>query len=292
MRSDLIPIWVAAFAAAVFGVWWIPIRYLESVGLHGAWAGLTMCGGAALLAYAWLIVTRQPLALTRHALMGAGLIGVTISLYSTSLNYTDVVRAVLLFYLAPAWSKLIEWRVMKQPWHWSSSLTIAAALLGAFLTLGGEITGGALNLGDVLAILSGLAWASGAALVFTGDKPSPASLTAVATFSAVLVALPFGIASGLPTFNGTGVKIVSTAVGMGAVYVFPLILMTLWVAQRLSPALLTFLLSAEILTGVISGAILLDEPFGLVQAFGTCLIVLAAVSEVFKGLRAMPAKSH
>ena len=68
--------------------------------------------------------------------------------------------------------------------------------------------------------------------------------------------------------------------------------MTLWAAQRISPALLTFLLSAEILTGVISGAVLLDEPFGMLQALGTVMIILAAVSEVFKGLRAAPAKSH
>lgn len=292
MRSDLIPIWVAAFAAAIFGVWWIPIRYLENAGLHGAWGGLTMCGGAAVFAFAWLTISRQPLALSKHALMGAVLIGVTVSLYSTSLNYTDVVRSVLLFYLAPAWSKLIEWRFMRLPWHWSSSLTIAAALLGAFLTLGGEITGGALNFGDVLAIVSGLAWAAGAAFIFTADKPSAASLTAVATLSAVLVALPFGLASGVPLMGGEGAKTLSVAVGAGAIYVFPLLLMTLWAAQRISPALLTFLLSAEILTGVISGAVLLDEPFGMLQALGTVMIILAAVSEVFKGLRAAPAKSH
>ena len=62
--------------------------------------------------------------------------------------------------------------------------------------------------------------------------------------------------------------------------------MTLWSAQRLAPAVLSFLLTAEILSGVITGALFLDEPFGLLQIIGAVLIIAAALSEVVPRLRA------
>ena len=71
----------------------------------------------------------------------------------------------------------------------------------------------------------------------------------------------------------------------GAIYVLPIMAMTLWAAQRLAPATITFLLSAEILSGVVSGALLLDEPFGWMQGLGAGLIIVAATSEVLAGLR-------
>ena len=75
----------------------------------------------------------------------------------------------------------------------------------------------------------------------------------------------------------------SAGVGAGAVYVLPIMIMTLWSARRLAPTTLTFLLSAEIVSGVASSAVLLDEPFGAMQLLGTVLIVFAAMSEVMSG---------
>jgi len=278
------PVLAAAFAAVIWGIWWVPVRYLETLGLHGAWGGLVMMSGAALLAIIVLFATGRGLRLNRNAMIGAACVGVAVSTYSTALNYSEVIRVVLLFYLAPAWSKLIEWRFLRIPWHWSSTLAIIAALLGAFLVLGGKISGAALNGGDLLAILSGMAWAAGASLVFSGGKPSALSLTTITSIASVLVALPFALSSGLPTIISPTATLTS-AVGFGAIYVVPIMVMTLWAAQRLSPATITFLLSAEILSGVISGAVFLDEPFGMLQVAGTVLIILAATSEVLVGLR-------
>ena len=68
------------------------------------------------------------------------------------------------------------------------------------------------------------------------------------------------------------------------IYVLPVLALTLWAAQRLSPAVITFLLTAEILSGVISSAIFLDEPFGWMQVAGTALIIFAALSEVLSSM--------
>ena len=285
MNKSMLPVLSAGIAAVIWGIWWVPIRTLEPMGLHGAWSGLVMNAGALVLAMIVLAVSRKGLVLDRRAMAGAALVGVAVSTYSTALNYTDVVRAVLLFYLAPVWSKLIEWAVMKLPWHWTSSVALVAALLGAYLVLGGEVSVAALNFGDILALVSGVAWAAGAALIFAGGKPSALALTVVTLISTVAVTVPFALVSGWPVLGDEGARAMAVGAVFGGIYVLPIMAMTLWAAQRLSPATITFLLSAEILSGVVSGAILLDEPFGWMQGVGAALIILAATSEVLAGLR-------
>ncbi|MCP3969582.1 MAG: DMT family transporter [Rhodobacteraceae bacterium] len=291
-RASWPPVIFAGLAAAVWGVWWVPIRWLESSGLHGPWAGLVMNCGAFLAAALWLAVRGIRLHLSARALAGAALVGVAVSTYSTALNYTDVIRAVLLFYLAPVWSKIIEWAFLGLPWRRISTVALVAALLGAYLVLGAEMSFGALNFGDMVALVSGVSWAVGAALVFTASAVSAYSLTTVSVFFAVLVSLPLAIAAGPPGVGDGLTLAVPTGMAIGAVYVLPTMVLTLWAAQRLAPATLTLLLTAEILTGVISSAVLLAEPFGWMQAAGAVLIVLAAVAEVLSGMGMDQTKDH
>lgn len=274
------PVALATLAALVWGVWWIPIRYLESLGLHGAWAGLVMNLGALLPAAAWILLRGIRLRLDARSIAGAAFIGLAVSTYSTALNYTDVVRAVLLFYLAPVWSKILERVFLGMPWRWTSTLALAAALAGAYLVLGGTVEIDALTYGDLLSLISGMAWAGGAALTFSGRSADTISLTAVTAMFAVLAAIPFALASGMPE-SGSRLDIaVMAGAGTGGVYVLPIMIMTLWSARRLAPTTLTFLLTAEIVSGVASSAIFLDERFGVMQMAGTALIVFAAMSEI------------
>jgi drug/metabolite transporter (DMT)-like permease len=289
-KAGWLPVGMATGSAVIWGLWWIPIRWLEGLGLHGAWAGMAMNFGAFLAALIWIGLTGRRLNLRGRPLVGAMLVGVALSAYSIGLAYTDVVRAVLLFYLAPVWSKIIEWAFLNLPWRRSTTLALGAALLGGFLVLGAEIGTGVLNMGDLFSLLSGLAWAAGAALVFAGGMASAISLTVVTAFCAVLLALPLAVLSGAPTL-GDGLALAMPAgLAGGAVYVLPIMALTLWSAQRLAPATITFLLTAEILSGVVSGALWSGEPFGWMQATGTVLIVLAALSEVLGGhsRRAVP----
>ncbi len=283
MTATRAPVALATFAAIVWGLWWIPIRYLETLGLHGAWAGLVMNLGAFLLALAWVVLRGIRLRLDTRAVAGAALIGLAVSSYSTALNYTDVVRAVLLFYLAPVWSKILERTFLGIPWRWTSTVALVAALAGAYLVLGGTVRFDALNLGDFLSLVSGMVWAGGAVFTFSGRTANTISLTTVTSFFSVVAAVPFALAFGLPEFEGELEFAVSVGLGAGVVYTLPIMVITLWSARRLAPTTLTFLLSAEIVSGVASSSLLLDEPFGAMQLLGTALIVLAAMSEILSG---------
>ena len=132
-----------------------------------------------------------------------------------------------------------------------------------------------------------MAWAGGAALIFAGGRASAQALSLVTCLCATVIGMGFivlgqgTVFSGDATVTGAGVGALS-----GVLYVLPIMVLTLWSAQRLPPATISFLLTAEILSGVISGALFLDEPFGAMQAAGAMLILIAAVSEVLKGLEA------
>lgn len=284
-ERPMTPVVLAFLAAALWGIWWIPIRYLETLGMDGAWGSVAMNAGAALFVLCWMLLRRVTFRIALNGVLGAALVGVAVSTYSVAITMADVVRVILLFYLAPGWSKIIEWAFMGRGWHWTSTLTIAASLLGAWLVLGGDLSLAGFGPGDVLAVLSGMTWAGGAALIFSGGRSDATALSLVTCLCATLIGVGFivlgqgTVFSGQATAMGTGVGALS-----GLIYVLPIMVLTLWSAQRLPPATISFLLTAEILSGVISGALLLDEPFGTMQIGGATLILFAAVAEVLKGL--------
>ncbi|MEI4195457.1 DMT family transporter [Roseovarius sp. E0-M6] len=286
LNSPLAPIFMTAIAAMAWGVWWIPVRYLTGGGMNGPQAGVLLNIGAALGALICLLVLRQTPRIGPRALLGGALVGVALSTYSIAFAYSDVVRVILLFYLAPAWSKIIEWAFMGQRWRWASTLTVAASLTGAVLILGGRISMAALSVGDLLAVGSGIAWAVGATLIFTGRKSTALTLTFVTMIAGTFVAAGVGFLLGVAVIPVASPGILTIGALLGAAFALPCLFATLWSAQRLAPALLTFLFTLEICAGVASGAILLDEPFGLIQMAGTVLIVGAALIEVVFALRA------
>ncbi len=279
------PVLLTFCSAILWGLWWIPIRWIESMGLSGAQAGMVCNLGAALAIGGYMLVARVRLRLSARALMGAVLVGLAFACYSLSLTMSDVVRAILLFYLAPAWSKIIEWAFLGQRWRGTSTVTLILSLAGAYLVLGGEVSLAAITMGDALALISGVAWAVGAALVFSGPPSTTSALTLATVVCAMLLSLAFawGTGEALPTM--VSIPAFGTSLAVGAIYLLPVLGITMWSAQRLPPGLLSFLFTLEIVAGVASGALLLDEPFGLYRLSGGLLIIAAALIEAVTALR-------
>jgi drug/metabolite transporter (DMT)-like permease len=273
------------FTAILWGLWWVPIRWIESLGLTGAQAGITCNLGAALAIGAYLLLGRIRPVISPRTMLGAALIGVAFSSYTVAFTLSDVVRVILLFYLAPGWSKIIEWAFLGQRWRHSSTLTLGLSLIGAYLVLGGDVSLQSIGLGDVLALLSGVFWAVGAALVFTGARAPASTLTLATVIWSMAVSLSFAFITGeaMPTPD-SGVAI-GAALVIGVIYMLPILGLTLWSAQRLAPALLSFLFTLEIVAGVASGAWLSGDPFGLMQLAGGSLIITAALFEACAALR-------
>ncbi len=273
---------LALVSALLWGVWWVPIRALESVGAHGGWANLAMVAGAlpALLAIRLWRGAGAPL--SPRARLGALVIGAAATAYGVALAHTEVVRALLLFYLAPAWSTAIECMFMGRRWSLGSGVALLASLAGIVIIHQGEFAATGWNLGDLLALASGIGWSAGAALVFSSPPAHASRLALASTLGAGAVGIAFALAfdfGRLPAAASLA-ETALLALVSGSVYFAPLLVLTLWTTRRLPPATISFLLTAEIVSGVGSSTIFLGERFGLVRAAGAALIALGAVIEL------------
>ena len=173
---------MAVLSALLWGLWWIPIRFLNRHGFEGAEAGFAINVAALPFVLAATLLFSGRWNLQPRAIVGAALVGFAVTTYGTALAYADVVRVVLLFYLAPAWSTIIECAFMGRRWTWQSALAMTVSLSGMLLILGSDLSWEAVGVGELTALLSGMAWSVGAAMLFSvkGVNTGLATLCAVA----------------------------------------------------------------------------------------------------------------
>ncbi|MEM8819712.1 MAG: hypothetical protein AAGE90_09310 [Pseudomonadota bacterium] len=69
---------------------------------------------------------------------------------------------------------------------------------------------------------------------------------------------------------------------LSALYVLPVLFLTIWPATLLTPGRVGLLLLSDVVVGVISAPLLTDEPFGMREAIGTVLIVSAGAVAVLE----------
>ncbi|KNG94868.1 DMT family transporter [Pseudaestuariivita atlantica] len=269
--------WVAVISAVMWGVWWAPIRFIETLGVPGIWSGPLLIAGALVLAVpVWLI--RGPVRISGRGVLGACGMGTAMMTYSAALAEGEVVRVLLIFYLAPVWSKILERVFMGLRWTWVSTVALVLSF-GGILVLTGATPEAGLRPGDGLALVSGMAWAVGSALVFGSGERNTAGLTAVTCAAGLAVAVALALLrAGAP--DGMPPLPVGLSLLTGVVYITPLMVLTVLAARWVPPGLLSFLLTAEIASGVITSALFAGEPFGWPHAVGSLLIAAGATSEV------------
>ena len=286
-RSDLLPSAALAFGAALWGLYWIPIRGIEAAGVEAFWTGPTIFGASSLLFLPLLVLRfRVYVAHWRHILLPGLLAGFAFALYIASLNLTEVVRAILLFYLSPLWSTVLGMLFLQERLTLNRVVALLLAFCGLYVVLVVE-NGLPLprNTGDWFALLSGLCWSIASVKLF--QDGARMVLEKVITFvvcalfmSLMLVLWQQGDLSGMP-----GLSILVAGwhwVLLVAVLMFPITWLTIWPTTLLSPGRVGMLLLVEVLVGVTSAALLLHEPFGLRELAGATLIVSAGVVEVMR----------
>ena len=266
----------------------MPLMFLEGRGFAGVWAGLALNVGALAVCGAVLILRPVTLAefLGGRLLIGSFLFGLAITLYASSILATDVARALLFFYISPAWSTIIEMLFMGRRATGRRVAALVLSAAGLWILTGGSFQDGlTVNSGDVMALLSGLAWAVGSALLFS----SKGLKLRVGCFHSFLSAVVTGlfVALLLPGAGELSADAASWALALlfGAAYMLPVAVICLWGALILPPGTLGFLLTGEIVSGLLSSVLLLDQPFGWSEGMGALLISAAAASEALAGNR-------
>lgn len=286
-RSDLLPSVTLAAGAALWGLYWIPIRAIEEAGVQAFWTGPVIFGASTLVFFPLLVLRfGNYVKHWRHILLPGLLAGFAFALYIASLNLTDVVRAILLFYLSPLWSTLLGMLILKERLTPNRVIALVLAFAGLYVVL--VVENGLpwpRNTGDWFALLSGLCWSIASVKLF--QDGAQMVLEKVITFvvcalfmSLLLILWQQGDWSGMP--SGETLLAGWPWIVFIAVVMLPITWMTIWPAMLLSPGRVGMLLLCEVLVGVSSAALLLDEPFGLREFCGAALIVTAGVVEVLR----------
>jgi drug/metabolite transporter (DMT)-like permease len=280
----------------LWGTWWIPLRQLDQAGVNSTWAmAAPMLLPLFLMAPFALPHRRRILAAGWPAYLAGFLVALAIALYAEGLLRGYIARVVLLFYLAPVWSALLGRIFLGVPITPGRMLTIALGLTGMVVIFGAD-AGVPLpdSAAEWMALLSGITWAG--ALVFLNRAHSvPAFDKSLILFLFLggayigLASIPGGGEWALPSPNHAGPVIFWIFV-VALIWVLPLVLLTMYAASSLDPAKVSILLTLEVVIGLVTAALLTDEPFGVREVVGAVLILTAGLVELWHVPRQTPIK--
>ena len=272
---------IAAFGS-LWGLYWIPVRHLEARGVDAVWTTLGLFVGALALLVPFVVRTSQVRALCTPRILLTGLLtGGSFVLYSISIALTEVVSAILLFYLSPVWATLLGRVLLGERLTATRVAALALGFGGLWAVLGAE-TGVPLprNPGDWCALTAGVTWAFGTLRVHQ-DTAIPSGVHTAALFIggtaviAVISLLPH-VAGPMPAITVRAGSIIAILAVASVASAWGI----LWGARLVSPGRAGLLLMMEVITGLVSAALLAGEPFGIGRIVGSVLIVSAALVEV------------
>jgi len=277
-----------SLSAAAWGLYWLPLRTIESAGISGSWSVVFFNACPLIVLLPWLVFHFRKLKnIAGPTLLAAIMIGMAFTLYANGLLETTVVRATMLYYLTPVWSTLIGVIWLSEPLTRARIIAIGVAFLGLFLLLAnGESTDYPLNIGDLYSLLSGIFWAIGVA---TLNRWSSIPILPLATFifisTTAISALFAGVFYVDPLPNFTMMQAAFPTAAFWSIFILlPCFCIIFRVSQLLFPGRVGILTMSEVIVAIISAAILVpEETMVWMQWVGAVAILLAGLIEVLFG---------
>ena len=277
---------VVFLSAGAWGLYWLPQRMLLDAGMTGGWGTVAqyVISLAVLLPIAiWRLMNRKKIGLRYWAcglLLGSGAV-----FYANSFLVTDVIRALVFFYLTPLWATLIEAVFLKRRIGWSRVGTVALALAGVWIAIGTDVgIPVPINLGDWFGLVAGFLIAAGAARTEI-EQPE-------GVFPLLFIVILFGLIATIyqyPMLSSvigevpsleTAASSLPFLLGLSLLFMLPTTAILFWSPSKIGTGVFGILILSELVVGVLSAALLTDEAFGWPQAVGATLIVIAGVAEV------------
>ncbi|MBC8269832.1 MAG: DMT family transporter [Rhodospirillaceae bacterium] len=276
-----------AYGGMIWGVFWLPLRALDLAGITGSWATATffvlpLIILAPVIMYRWRYLVRGGI---RLHLIGV-FSGIAMVLYSDAFLYTEVVRAMLLFYLTPIWGTLLARIFLKEEITPVRSLAIFTGFAGMMVIFGIDLGfPWPKNIGDWMGLASGFVWAIGMVLMRDDEGSSAVEITTVyflwgSVAAVVALFIPLSTAITTPDM-GMLIETLPWLIPVMVIVVMPGVFAVMWGTPHLNPGVAGLLYMTEISVGAASAAIWADEPFGMREIIGIILITLAGLMEVF-----------
>nr|WP_298686998.1 DMT family transporter [uncultured Dongia sp.] len=285
---------LAMIGSSIFwGSMWYPLRAVEAAGIPAALAG-ALCYGVPLIPLLpFLFIRRRQLQAGgwRMLLCGGALACCNI-LFAVAVVMGEVGIIILLFYLSPIWSTILERVFMKTPLTPVRWVGIGLALVGLMVLQG---VGGRWpwpsNLAEWMGLGAGLCWA---VALLTARMWSHITVLdkSIAQFGCalpvgLLVYVLLGDVAGPAGWPELGILIGAAPwiIAAAVIWVVPAMVLSLWGAGRLSPGRASILMTSEVVVGVGSAVWLAGEDLGWHKIVGGILIVSASLLETWQARR-------
>ena len=271
------------YAGAIWGIFWLPLRAISEIGINGIWSSAIWFAVPATVLlpvaiYRWQSLKTGGLELQITTVLS----GMALLLYTLAFVYTDVIHAMLLYYLTPIWSTMLAAFFLGERITAQRLIAITLAVLGMLIIFGlGLKFPTPRNIGDWMGILSGILWAIAIVRIRACQNHSAIDMTIGFFFWSMLfaaLACLILVPNAIPSYT----QIQSTIVWLFpfmTLIVIPGAFASLWGPKFLSPGLASLLMMTEIIFGAITAAIFANEPFGPREIAGIFLIASSGLVE-------------
>ncbi len=272
--------------AFAWGTSWWPFRQLQALGVHPMWATAMIY----LVALVWLALVRPKAWQAFVQQPGLWILLIASGLTNVGFNWAvtvgDVVRAVLLFYLMPAWVVLLAWPLLGEKPKLASLARLVLALVGVVVVLKTPESPWPWpdSLADGLALVGGFSFAlTNVMLRRLRHAPTDASMLAMFAGGGLLsmlaawLGMQWGVVQALPAVALPwllGVAAMSLLILLGN-------LGLQYGAARLSASATSIIMLSEVVIASVSAVLLGAGSISARTVVGGALILLASLLSTF-----------
>jgi len=279
-----------ALSAAMWGLFWIPLRYLDGLSVTGVSAvALVMLAG---IVPSVLVLQRLGKLGTLKSvypwIIGSAL-ALSIVLYFTGVIISDVIRVIFLFYLLPVWTTFAARILYGEPITPIRLAVIALALFGLWLLLGGgnrfPIPA---NIGDWCGLLAGITWGVSLATIRGKEGIDATTMVCTTSIAATVIAIITAIIM-LGTGNSELVSVaqvnswllvIVATLAFAFLMLYPAMMGQIWGAQRIAAPTAALLTMTEVLVATVSAYLLIGTDLNAVSMAGAVIILSAVLIDI------------
>jgi drug/metabolite transporter (DMT)-like permease len=171
------------------------------------WHPVVIAGGRSMLAAVFLLALRffsgrknhaketpleQPTEKPRFLILAScGLCyAATMILFVIANKLTSSANAILLQYAAPVWAALLGWIFLRERPRWENWLALVLVSMGMLLVFSSGLAAGSLT-GDMIALLSGIAFAGNSVVLRAHKDGNPADILIFSHIICLVFSIPF-----------------------------------------------------------------------------------------------------